>query len=137
MYENVKIPTRAHLTDACWDIYSVAEMVVQPGETLLAPTGLKVGLPVGWELQIRPRSGWAAKYGLTVLNAPGTIDAGYRGEIKIILYNVSEKPFFISEGVRMAQMAFKPVYDMKLFEVDEEEQLGDTERGEGGFGSTN
>ena len=84
MDKDVKLPTKAHPWDACWDIYANAKMVIQNRETILVPTGFKVGLLPGWELQIRPRSGLAAKYGLTVLNSPGTIDAGYRGEVMVV-----------------------------------------------------
>jgi dUTP pyrophosphatase len=134
---DVKLPTRAHEGDACWDVYSnVPEMAIQGGQTLLVPTGLKVGLLPGWELQIRPRSGLAAKYGLTVLNSPGTIDAGYRGEIKIVLHNASSYAFYFKKGFKVAQMALKPVYDMTIEEVDTEDLLGETERDSGGFGST-
>jgi dUTP pyrophosphatase len=136
MDEDVKLPVRLHPWDACWDIHSNAEMIIQPGEKILVPTGLIVGLIPGWELQIRPRSSWSIRYGVTVLNTPGTIDAGYRDEVKVILYNTSSKPFLISKGARIAQMALKPVYEMNIIEVETEELLGDSVRGKGGFGST-
>ena len=83
LLNDARAPTKAHETDACWDIFSNKEIVIQGHETIVVPTGLKVEIPPGWELQVRPRSGLAAKFGLTILNSPGTIDAGYRGEIKV------------------------------------------------------
>ena len=99
----------------------------------MVPTGLFVELPEGYEMQIRPRSGLAAKHGITVLNSPGTIDADYRGEIKVILVNLSNEPFVIQAGERIAQMV---VARHEQIEWDEVEVLSDTERGAGGFGST-
>jgi len=103
------------------------------GAREIIPTGVSIALPVGYEAQIRPRSGLAANHGLTVLNTPGTIDSDYRGEIKIILINLSTKKFFVERGMRIAQMIVKPVLLPTLEYVDE---LDDTERGEGHFGST-
>ena len=136
MDANAKLPERAYETDACWDIFANAEMIVQGNSKILVPTGLKVGLMPGWELQVRPRSGLAAKFGLSVLNTPGTIDAGYRGEIKVILFNTSGKPFMFYRGHKIAQLALKPVHEMKMVEVESEDLLGDSARGKGGFGST-
>jgi dUTP pyrophosphatase len=136
MDEDVKLPVRLYPWDACWDIHSNVEMVINSRGVLLVPTGLIAGLLPGWELQIRPRSSWAAYHGITVLNTPGTIDAGYRAEIAVILYNSSSKPFLITKGARIAQMALKPVYEMTIIEVESEELLGDSVRGKGGLGST-
>ena len=99
----------------------------------MVPTGLYVELPEGYEMQIRPRSGLAAKHGITVLNSPGTIDADYRGEIKVILVNLSNEPFTIEGGERIAQMV---VARHEQVEWESVEVLGDTKRGAGGFGST-
>lgn len=104
-----------------------------PLERTLIPTGLYIALPEGTEAQVRPRSGLAAKHGITVLNTPGTIDADYRGEIKVILVNLSNEPFTIEPGERIAQMVIARVEQAELVDV---EVLGDTERGAGGFGST-
>lgn len=104
-----------------------------PLERAMVPTGLYVELPVGYEMQIRPRSGLAAKHGVTVLNSPGTIDADYRGEIKVILVNLSSQPFEIQPGERIAQAVVAQHATVEWEEVDE---LGTTDRGEGGFGST-
>ena len=106
---------------------------IKPGETKIIPTGLFVGIPKNFEIQIRPRSGLAAKNQISVLNTPGTIDADYRGEIKVILINLSDKIFVVEKGLRIAQMVVCPVVRAKLKEV---ETLNDTKRGSGGFGST-
>ena len=108
-------------------------MTLSPGEHAMVPTGLAIALPGGYEAQIRPRSGLAARNGVTVLNTPGTIDADYRGEVKVILINLGTKPFEIERGMRIAQMVVAPVTQGKLTEVDD---LSDTARGGGGFGST-
>ena len=108
-------------------------VTLRPLERAMIPTGLFVELPEGCEMQIRPRSGLAAKHGITVLNSPGTIDADYRGEIKVILVNLSNEPFTIESGERIAQM-FVARYEQ--IEWQPVEELGATERGAGGFGST-
>jgi len=107
--------------------------VLLPGKRALVPTGLQLALPPGNEAQVRPRSGLAIKHGVTVLNSPGTIDADYRGEIKVILANLGEDPFVVQRGDRIAQLVFGRVYRAALCEV---EVLPETERGEGGFGHT-
>lgn len=108
-------------------------VTLAPGRYALVPTGLAIALPAGHEAQVRPRSGLAAKHGVTVLNAPGTIDADYRGEIKVILINHGPAPFVIHRGERIAQMVIAPVVQAALVPVD---TLSATVRGEGGFGST-
>lgn len=104
-----------------------------PGKRAMVPTGLSIALPEGYEAQVRPRSGLAAKNGVTVLNTPGTIDSDYRGEIKVILINLGEEPLEITRGMRIAQMVFAPVTQGVWQVVD---SLDETERGAGGFGST-
>jgi dUTP pyrophosphatase len=108
-------------------------IIINPGEKSLISTGLFVAIPIGYEIQIRPRSGLAAKKNITVLNTPGTIDADYRGEIKVILINLGKEKFTIERGDRIAQMVVCPVIQAELEEVTE---LSNTERGSGGFGST-
>jgi dUTP pyrophosphatase len=108
-------------------------MELAPGKRAMVPTGLTMALPEGYEAQIRPRSGLAAKHGLTCLNTPGTIDADYRGEVKVILINLGEEPFVIRRGERIAQMVIAPVTQAKLTVVTD---LSATTRGTGGFGST-
>ena len=108
-------------------------IVLKPLARALVPTGLFVELPAGFEMQVRPRSGLAAKFGLTVLNAPGTIDADYRGEVKVILANLSSEEFTINDGERIAQLV---VARHEQVEWEQTEELSDTTRGAGGFGST-
>ena len=110
-----------------------APVILEPLERILVPTGLFIALPAGFEAQVRPRSGLAAKHGVTVLNTPGTIDADYRGEIKVILVNLSHTPFTIVPGERIAQLV---VARHERVEWEEAESLDETARGEGGFGST-
>ena len=110
-----------------------APLVLAPGKHAMVPTGLAIALPDGFEAQLRPRSGLAAKHGVTVLNSPGTIDADYRGEIQVILINHGAEPFTIKRGERIAQMVIAPVVQAALVDVDE---LSATDRGTGGFGST-
>ena len=106
---------------------------IKPGKCEIIPTGLAVSIPINFEIQIRPRSGLAAKNQISVLNTPGTIDADYRGELKVILINLSDKSFIVERGLRIAQMVLCPVIKAKLKEVT---NLEATERGSGGFGST-
>lgn len=108
-------------------------VVLHPMQRMIVPTGLRIALPFGTEAQVRPRSGLAAKYGVTVLNSPGTIDADYRGEIGVILINLSDKDFVINPGERIAQMV---IAKYEKVDWEEVESLDDTDRGEGGFGST-
>ena len=108
-------------------------LILAPGKYALVPTGLSIALPPGHEAQVRPRSGLAAKHGVTVLNSPGTIDADYRGEIKVILINHGQTPFVIKRGERIAQMVIAPVVQAALVPVA---TLSSTDRGAGGFGST-
>ena len=109
------------------------QIKILPGKTEIIPTGLAVAIPKNFEIQIRPRSGLAAKNQISVLNTPGTIDADYRGELKVILINLSDKVFVVEKGLRIAQMVLCPVVKVTLKEVTE---LENTERGSGGFGST-
>ena len=109
------------------------EIFIKPSEKKIIPTGVKLKIPKGYEIQIRPRSGLAANNDITVLNTPGTIDSDYRGEIKVILFNHGKNIFKVDNGLRIAQMVLCPVIEAKLSEV---EIIDETERGEGGFGST-
>jgi dUTP pyrophosphatase len=108
-------------------------VVLNPGERYLVPAGFHMALPPGYEAQVRPRSGLAIKQGISVLNAPGTIDADYRGEVKVIVANLGSEPFTINRGDRVAQMVIQPVMQADLQAVDE---LPESERGHGGFGHT-
>ena len=109
------------------------QIKIEPGKTSIIPTGISVSIPKNFEIQIRSRSGLAAKSHISVLNSPGTIDADYRGEIKVILINLGNKTFVIERGARIAQMVLCPIVKAKFKEVD---SLDDTDRGGGGFGST-
>ncbi|MEM7650836.1 MAG: dUTP diphosphatase [Pseudomonadota bacterium] len=131
----LKLPTYATEQSAGMDLTAALEDAVEigPGDRALIPTGLAIALPAEHEAQIRPRSGLAIKHGVTVLNTPGTIDADYRGEIKVVLINHGKEAFTIERGMRIAQMV---VEKFETVNWDVVEDLDDTERGEGGFGST-
>ncbi|MBT3290256.1 MAG: dUTP diphosphatase [Victivallales bacterium] len=126
-------PRRAHHDDAAFDIRANTPATVPPGQVRLIPTGLFLELPSGWEAQIRPRSGLALKKSITLLNSPGTIDAGYRGEVGIITFNAGTEPFEVERGDRIAQMVIQRLPEVELVRVEE---LSETKRGAGGFGST-
>jgi len=130
---DAKIPKAAKTGDVAFDLYSVIDYEIKPGERYAVPTGIAVEIPSGYEGQVRPRSGLALKEGITVLNTPGTIDSGYRGEVKTIMINHSDASFQITKGMRISQLAIRPVPEVTFIEVDE---LSDTDRGDGGFGST-
>lgn len=129
------LPSYATEQSAGMDLMAAcdADMTLEPGQTMMVPTGFAMALPAGFEAQVRPRSGLAAKHGVTVLNSPGTIDADYRGEVKVILINHGQSPLTITRGMRIAQMVIAPVTHATLTQVTE---LSETTRGEGGFGST-
>ena len=132
---NLALPAYATEQSAGMDLCAAidAPMTLEPGQHAMVPTGLAIALPVGFEAQVRPRSGLAAKNGVTVLNSPGTIDADYRGEIKAILINLSQTPFVIERGMRIAQMVIARHSTVQWTEVS---TLSETSRGAGGFGST-
>lgn len=132
---DAKPPHYATEFSAGADLYASLNepVVLNPQEKALIPTGVKIALPPGYEAQVRPRSGLALKYGVTCLNSPGTIDADYRGEVKVILINLGKDPFTIENGDRIAQLVIAPVIQARFFLVD---QLDETSRGAGGFGST-
>ena len=127
------IPQYAHPGDAGLDLFSVEEQIIPPGETRLIKTGISIELPSGTEGQVRPRSGLALKNQITVLNTPGTVDEGYRGEVGVILINHGKNPFEVVKGMKIAQLVIKPVLRV---DVEEVEELSNTKRGSGGFGST-
>lgn len=128
------IPTYAKPGDAGADIYSRIDLTIRPGERALVPTGISIAIPVGYAAFAHPRSGLAIKYGVSMVNAPGTIDAGYRGELQIILINHDlNESFIIKRGDRIAQLVFQKVESAEFIEVEE---LPGSGRGSGGFGST-
>jgi dUTP pyrophosphatase len=136
-FEGLQLPAYETALSAGMDLRAAVPedepMVVAPGQRVLAPTGLTIALPAGYEAQVRPRSGLALKHGVTCLNTPGTIDADYRGEVKVILINLGPEPFTIKRGERVAQMVIAPVTQGEWEAVD---VLSETARGAGGFGST-
>jgi dUTP pyrophosphatase len=131
--ETAIIPHYAHPTDAGLDLFSTLEATISPNKSKLIPTGIAIELPTGTEAQIRPRSGLALKHQITVLNSPGTIDEGYRGEIGVILINHGKSDFKVTPGMKIAQMVISPVLYVKVEEVEE---LNSSDRLTGGFGST-
>lgn len=130
---NALLPRYAHPGDAGLDVFSNEHVVLGPGDYRVIKTGIAIELPPGTEAQVRPRSGLAAKHGLSVVNTPGTIDEGYRGEVGVILINHGREPFAIEQGMKIAQMVIKPVIRVDVHEVG---ALSDTARGDSGFGST-
>lgn len=132
---DLELPSYESNHAAGMDVRAALEesLTLDPGARALVPTGLQMALPDGYEAQIRPRSGLAYKNGITMLNTPGTIDADYRGEVKVLAINHGDEPFTINHGDRIAQMVIAPIQQMFVEEVDD---LPNTERGSGGFGST-
>ena len=128
-----QLPTYAHPGDAGMDVRSIENVTLAPGARALVRTGLVLELPPDAEAQVRPRSGLALKHGVTVLNAPGTIDAGYRGEVGVILVNLGDAPFKVEKGMKVAQLVVAPVTQAEIAEVA---AVDATDRGAGGFGST-
>ncbi|MGP5495872.1 dUTP diphosphatase [Corynebacterium flavescens] len=132
--KGLPLPQRAHRGDAGADLYAAQDLTLAPGERALVGTGIAIALPLGTVGLVHPRSGLAAKYGLSVVNTPGTIDADYRGEIKVCLINHDlHEPIEITRGMRIAQLVIQRVELVDFAEVDD---LDDTERGAGGYGST-
>ncbi len=136
-FEGLDLPAYETTGSAGMDVRAAVPeadpMVLMPGHRAMVPTGLSVAIPEGYEIQVRPRSGLAAKHGLTCLNTPGTIDSDYRGEIKVILVNLGDAPFTIARGERIAQLVLAPVTQLDWKSVG---SLDETDRGAGGFGST-
>jgi len=130
---DAKIPVKVYDTDAGMDVASVEDINIMPRHTVLVHTGLKVRIPKGHEIQVRSRSGLALKFGISVLNSPGTIDANFSGEIGIILRNNRDVSFFVTKGMRIAQLVVAQVPEIEIVEVDKIEDVG---RGSSGFGST-
>ena len=133
--QGLDLPSYATIGSAGADLRAAVgtPLVIQPGERALVPTGIAMALPTSYEGQVRPRSGLAVKFGLTVLNAPGTIDADYRGEIMVPLINLGAEEFVVEHGLRIAQLVVAPFHQADFHVVDD---LDDTARGDGGFGST-
>ena len=135
LHPSAVLPAYAHGPDedAGLDLHAVEPVTLEPGRPALVPTGIAIELPPGYEAQVRPRSGLALKHAITVLNTPGTVDEGYRGEVGVILINHGQTAFAVEAGMKIAQMVVSPRVQVSVVEVAE---LSDTERGAGGFGST-
>jgi len=133
IHSDAIIPKYAHMGDSGMDLYSVEEIILKPGEIKTVKTGLKLSMPNGFEVQVRPKSGLAAKFGISVLNSPGTVDSGYRGELMVIMINHGEKEYRVEKGKKIAQMVVARVEEASVEEVEE---LDESSRSEGGFGST-
>jgi dUTP pyrophosphatase len=131
--DGLELPSYQSAGAAGLDVRAAEDRMLQPGETALVPTGFSMEIPTGFEAQLRPRSGLAAKHGITLLNSPGTIDHDFRGQVQIILTNLGHEPFFVHRGDRIAQMVIARV---ERAEIEVVETLSETERGSGGFGHT-
>lgn len=131
--EGLPMPAYASAGAAGMDVVTAEDFTLEPGERVAVPSGFAIAIPDGYEVQLRPRSGLAFKHGVTCLNTPGTIDSDYRGEVKVILANLGGEPFSALRGERIAQLVPTPVLRAEMTEVEE---LDDTVRGTGGFGST-
>lgn len=133
--QGIELPTYQTEHAAGCDLHAAVEtdFTLEPGQIALIPSGFSIAIPVGYEVQIRPRSGLAVKHGISMPNTPGTIDSDYRGEVKVPLINLGREPFTITRGMRIAQMLIKPVYTIRW---DEVEELQETQRNSGGFGHT-
>ncbi len=134
LYSNSKLPEFANDGDAGMDVFSVEEKIVKSGEISSIKTGIIIELPKNTEIQVRPKSSLALNNGITLLNSPGTIDEGYRGELKIILINHGKFDFMVKDGMKIAQIVLKPTYDVEIIRVDNIDC--ETQRGDGGFGSS-
>jgi len=137
-HSNNPNPSHKYLDDSGMDLRANLDTptIINPGKVSLIPTGLHFELPESYEIQVRPRSGLAAKFGITVLNTPGTVDRGYTGEIKVILINLGESDFKVSNGDRIAQAVVSPVISGRWCKLTENKNINTTSRGDGGFGST-
>lgn len=133
IHPNARLPEYAHQGDAGMDLFSVEDVILPPRHRRAVATGLQVEVPEGYEMQIRPKSGLAITRGITVLNTPGTVDAGYRGEIKIIMINLSNEDYHVEKGDKIAQAVINKFETVK---IEESKTLSESDRGEKGFGST-
>jgi dUTP pyrophosphatase len=137
IHEDAVSPSYAYPTDSGFDLYSVEEIILLPFGRALVPTGLKFGFSEGFEIQVRPKSGLAINQGLTVLNTPGTVDCGYTGEVKVIIFNTNNASVTIPKGMKIGQAVLCPVVNGKFVKFEEVNKLEEKDRGNNGFGSTN
>ena len=136
IHEDAKFPSYAYLSDSGFDLTSVEDIDIVAFGRALVPTGIKLSIPEEYEIQVRPKSGLALNYGLTVLNTPGTVDSGYNGEIKVIVFNSSNGPVKITKGMKIAQAVLCPVMNGRFVNLEPVEKVVEKERGDNGFGST-
>jgi dUTP pyrophosphatase len=136
VHEDAKVPFYAYPSDSGFDLSSTIEISIPPFGRALIPTGLKLSIPEEYEIQVRPKSGLALNQGLTVLNTPGTVDSGYVGEIKVIVFNTNNQTVTISKGMKIAQAVLCPVVNGKYVSIELTDKVEDKDRGENGFGST-
>jgi dUTP pyrophosphatase len=134
--DDAKFPEYAYPSDSGFDLYSTVEVILQPFGRALVPTGIKLSIPEEYEIQVRPKSGLAINQGLTVLNTPGTVDSGYNGEIKVIIFNTNNISVTIPKGMKIAQAVLCPVVNGKYVNLIQVDEINDGERGDNGFGST-
>ena len=134
--EDAIFPEYAYPTDSGFDLYSTEEVKLSPFGRALVPTGLKLSFDIGYEIQVRPKSGLALKQGITVLNTPGTVDSGYNGEIMVIVFNTNQTEFTIPKGMKIAQAVLCPVINGKYVNLQLVDKIEDKDRGANGFGST-
>lgn len=134
--DDAKFPEYAYPSDSGFDLYSTEDLEIGPFGRILVPTGIKLSIPEEYEIQVRPKSGLAINYGLTVLNTPGTVDSGYNGEIKVIMFNTNNHVVTIPKGMKVAQAVLCPVVNGKYVNLIEVDKVNDGERGDNGFGST-
>jgi len=134
--EDAIFPEYAYPTDSGFDLYSTKEITLEPFGRALIPTGLKLSFDIGYEIQVRPKSGLALKQGLTVLNTPGTVDSGYNGEIMVIVFNTNPKSFTVEKGMKIAQAVLCPVINGKYVNLQLVDKIENKDRGDNGFGST-
>jgi dUTP pyrophosphatase len=136
IHSDAKFPTYAYPSDSGFDLTSVEDIDIVAFGRALVPTGIKLSIPEEYEIQVRPKSGLALNYGLTVLNTPGTVDSGYNGEIKVIVFNSSNGPVKITKGMKIAQAVLCPVVNGRYVSLEPVEKVAEKERGDNGFGST-
>jgi dUTP pyrophosphatase len=136
VHDDAKLPSYAYPSDSGFDLYSTIEINIPPFGRALIPTGLKLSIPDEYEIQVRPKSGLALNQGLTVLNTPGTVDSGYVGEIKVIMFNTNSETVTISKGMKVAQAVLCPVVNGRYVSLSLVEKVEDKDRGDNGFGST-
>jgi dUTP pyrophosphatase len=136
VHDNAKVPSYAYPSDSGFDLYSTMEVNIPAFGRALVPTGLKLSIPDEYEIQVRPKSGLALNQGLTVLNTPGTVDSGYVGEIKVIVFNTNNTTAVISKGMKIAQAVLCPVVNGKYVSFEKQDKVENKDRGDNGFGST-